>query len=618
MLLGDNRITDSAGFQKVGLKNVDKAVFSYRNLIIGKNGSGKTRFLKVLEQEKKRDETKKEIVITLYFSEIQAFYNSERPERKEDAAEASFQEIYPFDLLLEQEESSFYDFLKAMENDKAAFLENILYLLSMKGTRKNSDARKTLADLNSLLREFIGKRIQVDQNENKIYIGITEHDQVLRVLPLKEALSEFSPGELMLFYLCVFLIIVKRKHPKGIVLIIDEPELHLHPHALVKMIQVLKESENVAELWIASHSLFLVPLFAFEEIVFMEQNAVYSRNSQIYRDLYNSLVGLENINIFEFLKSLDSWQYYQFIAECFCLPEPVGKADAKDEQFCKLLNSIRDVHRDEQIQMLDYGAGKYRIWECMQLLPDSDHGKSRVVYTAYEPYPEGTAQTPFQLYTDFSDIRKDKKQFHVIVLMNVLHEIEGIKWEETFQNIKSVMADDGVLIFLEVLSLTKGEQPYGNNGYLVLQDEQVKILFDDPGIINMRMNPKEKSNCWLVTKKQAGNVTKDTIKRSIASLKNGSYHALKEEFQKRIDYAHGTADNQQKQIAARKYAFLSQQYINALLTGSILEDEREKGCMTADNSKDMIKNESEKSIKVSGIKEKIERTIVTPHSSLDF
>ena len=595
MFTQDYRIADSASFQSVGLKNVDKAVFSYRNLIIGKNGSGKTRFLKVLEQEKKRNESKKEIVITLYFSEIQAFYDSLQSKPKEDAAKAPSQEIYPYDLLLEQEECSFYDFLKVMENDRADFLENILFVLSMRGTRKNSDAKKTLEEINLLLTEFIGKRVRIDRD--RILIEKIERDEAARTLPLKEALSEFSPGELMLFYLCVFLVVIKRKHPEGIVLIMDEPELHLHPHALVKMIQTLRKSENIAELWIASHSLFLVPLFAFEEIIFMEQNTVYSRNSRIYSDLYDALVGLENINLFEFLKSLDSWQYYQFIAECFCLPEP-------DEQFCKLLNCIKRGIEYKSIQVLDYGAGKCRIWECMQLLPDSEPGKNRVVYTAYEPYPEADEQRHFQLYTDFSKLKKDQRKFHAVVLMNVLHEIEGREWEQTFRNIESVLTDDGVLIFLEVLSLTKGEQPYGNNGYLVLQDEQVKILFDDSNIINMRMNPKEKSNCWMVTKKQVGNVTGETVRKSIASLKSCSYHALEKEFKKRIEYAHGTANNREKQISARKYAFLSQQYINALLTASELESREKRTIVTVVRNTDDQESRGDQSIKVTGVKDK--------------
>lgn len=103
---------------------------------------------------------------------------------------------------------------------------------------------------------------------------------------------------------------------------------------------------------------------------------------------------------------------------------------------------------------------------------------------------------------------------------------------QTFQNIYDVLTDDGVLIFLEVLSLTKGEQPYGNNGYLVLQNEQVKILFGNNNIINMKKDPGEKSNCWMITKNQLGSISKQTIKDSIFSLRESSRHALEEEFKK--------------------------------------------------------------------------------------
>lgn len=48
----NNQISKFSSFQMEGLKNVEQAIFSHKNLIIGKNGSGKTRFLKTLEQEK--------------------------------------------------------------------------------------------------------------------------------------------------------------------------------------------------------------------------------------------------------------------------------------------------------------------------------------------------------------------------------------------------------------------------------------------------------------------------------------------------------------------------------------------------------------------------------------
>lgn len=559
-----NWSTDFTSFQAAGLKDVDQVVFSKKNLIIGKNGSGKTRFLKALEQEKKGKD-KKEIVITLYFPEIQAFYNSDLSKLQEEITKDSTQEIYPYDLLLDNEDNSFYDFLKIMESDRGGFLENILAVLSMKKTQKTIKAMKTFEELNKILSEFLEKRIHMEQSENKIYIEKTDDTEVRR-LPLTEALSEFSPGELMLFYLCVFLMTIKRKSSNSVVLIIDEPELHLHPRALIKMVKTLMDFESVSELWIASHSLFLVPLFSFDEIVYMDQGNALRRNSQTYKKLYDSLVGLENVDVFEFLKSLDNWQYYQFIIECFCLPEPVDKVDINDEQFRKLLSSIRDNLKFGPIQMLDYGAGKCRIWECMQLLPDSEIEKNNVVYTAYEPYPEDVEGISVKLYTKFEDIYKDKRHFHVVVLMNVLHEIELEQWEQTFQNINNILSEDGVLIFLEVLSLTKGEQPYGNNGYLVLQDEQVKILFGDNNIVNMRKEPQEKSNCWMITKKQIGNVTSQTIEASIISLRDTSLNVLRSEFQKRIKYAHQKNDSFEKQIAARKYAFLSQQYINAFLS----------------------------------------------------
>lgn len=588
MLQRGGQIVDFSGFQSKGLEQMEEVVFSRRNLLIGKNGSGKTRFLKALEQEKRQHIVEK-TVITLYFSEIQAFYNEIR--EKAESADESSEGIYLFDLLLGDDDSSFYDFLKAMENDRGNFLENMLSVLNMKKSKISKNTKKILEKLNSLLMEFLEKRLTVDAKKRAIYIEKVKAEDITRVLPLEEGLSEFSPGELMLFYLCVFLIVIEQKESDNIILIIDEPELHLHPRALVKMVQTLKEDEKIEELWIASHSLFLVPLFDFEEIVFIYQNKIYSRNSQIYKDLYESLVGLENVNIFEFLKSLDDWQYYQFIVECFCLPEPVGKIDIHDEQFCKLLSAVRESVKEGPVQMLDYGAGKCRIWECMQLLSEVDGEKNSMSYTAYEPHPEIDKKWPFKMYHNFRDILADKKSFHVVVLMNVLHEIEGKKWERTFRDIYDVLRDDGVLIFLEVLSLTKGEQPYGNEGYLVLQDDQVRILFGDSQIVNMRKQPGEKSNCWMITKKQVGHVSKKTIKDSIDSLCQYSSDELKIEFQKRIENAHQNGDKRQKQIAARKYAFLSQQFINAMFTASELDEfdgynEKKAGIATEDYIKD--------------------------------
>ena len=77
----------------------------------------------------------------------------------------------------------------------------------------------------------------------------------------------------------------------------------------------------------------------------------------------------------------------------------------------------------------------------------------------------------------------------------------------------------------------------------------------------MRKQPGENSNCWMITKKQVGHVSKKTIKDSIDSLCQYSSDELKIEFQKRIENAHQNSNKRQKQIAAKNMFF----YHNSLL-----------------------------------------------------
>ncbi|RHO80812.1 hypothetical protein DW049_20245 [Ruminococcus sp. AF41-9] len=61
--------------------------------------------------------------------------------------------------------------------------------------------------------------------------------------------------------------------------------------------------------------------------------------------------------------------------------------------------------------------------------------------------------------------------------MNVLHEIGTKLWVSLFRQIKDCLRSDGVLIFAEAKVLSIGEQPYCENGYIVLGEKQIRILF---------------------------------------------------------------------------------------------------------------------------------------------
>ncbi|MCM1222602.1 MAG: AAA family ATPase [Lachnospiraceae bacterium] len=537
-------------YDAIGLSNIQESSFNSQNLIIGKNGSGKTRFLKALEDKIKQKNPSAK-VITLYFPEIQAFF-------KEIKNTDEYAETNAYDYLMGNEKISFIDFLKIIEYDRANFLQEILLSLRFRGYMK-ANGTEVLNRLNSNMEAFFEKRISINEKKDTITIDTIKDNKICRSLNVEPALCEFSPGELMLFYLCVFLTLIENNHNEKFILLIDEPELHLHPYALIKLIQQIKECKQISELWIASHSLFLVPLFNFKQILFMDNGSLSDKNSKMYEELYDKLVGLENINIFEFLTSLENWNYYQFIVECYCSPEAISQANIDDEQFQKYLESIHSIQLERPLEILDYGAGKCRIWECMQLLKNTEKELKNVTYTAFEPYPEENIKREFPLYKNYSDIIN--KKFDSIILMNVLHEIPINEWLQTFERIKNCLKDEGVLIFLEVMALTNGEQPYAKNGYLVLGDTQVRKLFNSNNIINLRKTSKEKSNCWIITKQQVSSVTGKSIISSLELLEKECEKKLKDCYLKRIEIAHNN-DMKQKQIAARKYAFLSQQYIN--------------------------------------------------------
>lgn len=413
-------------------------------------------------------------------------------------------------------------------------------------------------EINNIMKELINRQIEIDSN-GSIYV-CKSVDNVDRRIAITEAFTfpEMSPGEKILFYFCLFLYYINNNNKKKIIIIIDEPECHLHPNKLIYLINKLLSFDFISELWIASHSLFLVPLFNFDSIILLENGNVTSRNSQMYKKVYNALVGNENVDIFEFLKSIDSWMYYQWIVEMFSLPIPKDDLDNKDEQFI-MINKycLNKLNTNKKLKILDYGAWKCRIYDCLEM--NKKDVKQYIEYEAFEPYPDCDYKynEKIVLYTDRSSLPNDN--YDIIILMNVLHEIPVDEWADVLNNIGKCLVDDGKLIFIEVKSLTHGEQPYGNNGFLILNDEAIKICFPKAIKISFEEN---KSNAWIIDKFSLMLVDEKTIIDAIQTLHKTTKNELKTAYKERID----TAQQKRKEnvkINARKYAFISQQYINS-------------------------------------------------------
>lgn len=549
-------------FSISGLKNVDKLKYNNINLIIGENGSGKTRFLKSLQNELS-NKTHTDCVVTLYFPEMFEMLSENSGE--DDQA-------YIFDIFKGNIDLDFKDFLKAIENapDKDEFFEDFKNWINIRAIKEKHKAEKSFNEMNRIMKELINRQVEINQNGD-IYVCKTV-DGVERKSTITEAFSfpEMSPGEKILFYFCLFIYFIQNNKNKYII-IIDEPECHLHPSKLIYLIKKMLDFDFISELWIASHSLFLVPLFEFESIILIDNGTVVSRNSHMYKKIYNVLVGNQNIDIFEFIKSIDSWMYYQWIVEMFALPINVDNLDNKDEQFL-MINQycLNKMKSNIKLKVLDYGAWKCRIYDCLEM--NTEDVKRNIEYEAFEPYPDCDFEynKSIKLYTECKMLPKNK--YDIIILMNVLHEIPVDEWTDVLNNIGKCLAEDGRLVFIEVKNLTHGEQPYGNNGFLILNDDAVKKCFPRAEKISFEEN---KSNAWIIDKSSLMSLTEQMVIDAITILQQTTKGKLEKAYNERIEIAK-TKRKENIEIHARKYAFISQQYINSEFALELLRKKKNK------------------------------------------
>lgn len=557
---------DASQFLNRGLTNVSDITFQKRNLLIGKNGSGKTRFLNALHDKLLVQQPEETTVVRLDFSTFHLSGGQGLPEPASDL----------YSILISGESANFFEFLGLVEQKNQDFIRDIITSqFNMRTANLRRKAEAGLTGVNKHLRELIGYEIYFGPapEHSPIIRKVDDQGKLVREKPYTDMISEFSPGERFIFYLSFFLFYMDTVKHEKLILLLDEPELHLHPQILIKVIQWLYSSKVVEELWIATHSLFLVPLFRFEEITLFENNRIQPRNSKMYKQIYNDLVGLKDIGMFEMLKSMDNWEYYCFIAECFCLPTTVNKVNSNDEQFVKFAHKVTKSTSDTPLRVLDYGAGKFRIWECLQMAKErGELDTDKIDYEAYEPHPDDeTVKKITEIYgkdafTRYANINEVPQQsYSAVILMNVLHEIDILEWEQTFQDIHRILAPDGMLIFLEVQTLSLGEQPFGNTGYLILGPSEVNELFKHPIDLEPKVKETDKSHCWAIPSSVLRCVDQSSIRSCLNKLISNSKTMLREQFIKKVESAHSKQNTSDADFSARKYAFQSQQYINAVL-----------------------------------------------------
>ena len=522
--------------------------FSDTNIIIGPNGAGKTRFLNALREL--YGKSKNTALLYGYFPDLM----SRRPPKAKRLRKHTLQQYR------DMEDIAFDDFFQEIEAQSEKFFLRVLTPESVSEDQANS---ATLEQVSHFFSALTGKAIfalelpneEGEEEKELVIVGDNEHQ-----VPLETALDQISPGERMLLYMSVFMALQKKSR-KNEVIILDEPESHLHPKALLKFIRFLTESFTSATIWIATHSLFLLPEFEFENIVYVEGGKIQKRDSKLYQSVVAGVLGEGHENVSRFFGSYTQWQYYEFIEGCFDVPPVVNDVDPKDEQVSIFDRALRKhaIHR-----VLDCGGGSGRLGLSMMEahVPYWDN----VTYDIFDADPSYEGKM-FTVYTDLNDCTEI---YDCIVMMNFLHEVMPDEWADLFKKIHDLMSAEGFLLFVEVKALRNGEYPNGD-GYMLLSAEELNILFSR--ITGWADVEAQKSIGFYYTRDQVANITEETVHAAVKHLEERTLQEIVQlrnaEKARKDREALGEVlspdELSKKGAEARRYAFLTQQYINAKL-----------------------------------------------------
>jgi len=428
------------------------------------------------------------------------------------------------------------------------------------------DEHKLFNKFCSYVKLFLGNDFSYKQINNK-------EDKITSELLFEKRpfnLSLLSPGQKILFsyaVLFLFLDINSISNIKDSILIIDEPEKHLHPDAQILLINALKKIiANSGQLWIATHSIHILAQLDYDEIFMVKNGVITSPDRTIPGKSFKELMHLdEHVNqLNSFINSISEWAYGNFMVQCFKDPDSVFRTDLEDPQYKLFVEFIKTYNT---IQLLDFGAGQGRMG--ISILED-DTLKSKIKYSAYDADPSCyeilNANSNFN--SVFSEPDFQSESFDCVLMCNTLHEIKPELWIEIINKVKSSLKENGYLIIIEDLFLPKGEniRPYG---YLILGIQELRLLFNTNHSIDGTPQGEKYKNRIILSafRKDQLNPTLVSIKKSIKCLTDSAFANIKNlrselTINEKInDPSHG-----------RLYANQTQLYINSILALEGLND----------------------------------------------
>ena len=376
--------------------------------------------------------------------------------------------------------------------------------------------------------------------------------------------DEFSDGEKILFSYAILFFLIEQNQKLNIresILIIDEPELHLHADSEIDLIGKLREiiSEK-GQLIIATHSINILSSLNYEELYVVKNGKIYHPSQESFALSLLELISIEErVNkLSDLLYSVDNWLFINFIAQCFSEPEAIKTANENDSQIKSIRNTIKSKINNQHEIFLDFGAGKGRVLEGLLC----DEGIfPKLKYYALEPKTEYHSELRklgiLNIYTDYNELSDNTLDF--VLLSNVLHEMPIISWENTINKVIDSLKEDGYLMIVEAKILSKGEK-INDTGFIVLDEESIQVLFELPCILESFFVEgfREKITSVIIEKKIIKKINTNSIIKALLKVKENSIEHAKELILKKDKNVSNYTDG-------RKMAFYAMQLMNVQL-----------------------------------------------------
>jgi len=371
------------------------------------------------------------------------------------------------------------------------------------------------------------------------------------------------------------------------IFLMDEPENHLHPSALIEFFEDLSKIAPNAQFWIATHSVPLLAYIAGKEpmsIWYVEEGAVSNAGRHpeaVLRGLLGTDEQIDQLHSFAGLPA--QFAASNFAAESLIPPKTVG-ANSHDRQVAQVAELLEKIGANSCVSLLDFGAGKGRLLAGLaELIAARGQAVAdRLDYIAIDPsdkdreiclteirriYGENIDKRHHLNQDDFF-AHHNESSIDVVVMCNVLHEIPPGEWLSTFNKnslIVRALKDDGYLLIVEDQRIPVGEKAH-QFGFLVLDTPHLKTLF---GVTEQDQQNKlflfddhskdGRLKAHFISKSLLGRVTADTRKKAVEQLLETSKNKIKSLRKMEPVYPNGQMNGFWTQQLANAVLYLEQE-----------------------------------------------------------